>query len=126
MNAMIDQDMLDDLSRLYRLCPLAPEGFPSLHRSLKGSIQQRGTELNRVSMEMRELGDLSTRGKVYTRSQNANAHGIAQAFQWVEDVLKLKAKFDRMWEASFKKDHKIGSVLDEVIVIDTIYRGGWD
>jgi cullin 3 len=123
---MIDQDMLDDLSRIYRLCPLVPEGFPSLHRSLKGSIQQRGTELNRVSMEMRELGDLSARGKAHTRPQKTNAHSVAQAFQWVEDVLKLKAKFGRMWEVSFKKDRKTGSVLDEVIAINTTYRGGWD
>jgi cullin 3 len=119
VDTMIDQDEHDDLARFYRLSSLIPDGLPSLGRSLKALIQQRGTELNRVSIEMRELGESSIRDKAQMRTPKAQAHGPAQVLQWVEDMLRLKEKIGRVWEVSFKKDRKIGSVIDEVNPIHT-------
>ncbi|KAI0250273.1 Cullin-domain-containing protein [Lactifluus subvellereus] len=123
LNVMIDHDKLDDLSRLYQLFSLVPEGVPSLRRSLKVSVQRRGTELNSVSMEGRELADgdaeddpdLAAKGKAKTKARptNAGAHGLALALRWVEDVLRLKDKFDRVWEVSFKNNREIESGLNE-------------
>ncbi|KAI0001508.1 Cullin-domain-containing protein, partial [Russula compacta] len=123
LDAMIDHDKLDDLSRLFSLFSLVPDGVPSLRSSLKASIQRRGTELNNVSMEGRELGDggaedepdtsAKGKGKPKARPPNASAHGLALALRWVENVLQLKDKFDGIWETAFKNNREIESGLNE-------------
>ncbi|KAI0303827.1 Cullin-domain-containing protein [Multifurca ochricompacta] len=123
LDIMIDNDKLDDLSRLYQLYSLVPEGMPCLRRSLKDSIQKRGEELNSVSMEERELGDggaedeldPSAKGKAKAKARppNSGAQGLALALRWVEDVLHLKDKFDRVWGVSFKNNRDIESGLNE-------------
>ena len=124
---MIDHDKIDDLSRLYSLYSQVPDGIPCLRRSLKTSIERRGTELNNVSLEGRELGeggaedelDPSSKGKgtAKTRPPNAGAHGLSLALRWVENVLRMKDKFDGIWETAFKSNREIESGLNEVIKI---------
>ena len=121
---MIDHDKLEDLSRLYHLYSLIVEGVPCLRRSLKVTVQRRGTELNGISMEGRESGDgdagdtfdSSARGKGKAKARPPpNAHGFALALRWVEGVLQLKDKFDGLWETAFKSNREIESGLNEVI-----------
>jgi len=123
LDAMIDHDKIDDLSRLYSLYSQVLDGVPSLRRSLKISIERRGTELNNISLEGRELGeggaedDPSSRGKgkAKTRPPNAGAHGLALALRWVGNVLQMKDNFDGIWETAFKSNREIESGLNEVI-----------
>jgi cullin 3 len=128
---MIDHDKLEDISRLYHLYSLIFEGVPCLRRSLKISVQRRGTELNSVSMEGREQGDgdagddfdSSARGKGKAKARPPpNAHGFALALRWVEGVLQLKDKFDGLWETAFKSNREIGSGLNEVILIASFFE----
>jgi cullin 3 len=126
LDSMIDHDKLEDISRLYHLYSLVLEGVPALRRSLKISVQRRGTELNSVSMEGRELCDgdagdeldpsVKGKGKAKARPPT-NAHGFALALRWVEGVLQLKDKFDGLWETAFRSNREIGSGLNEVITI---------
>ncbi|KAI9512036.1 Cullin family-domain-containing protein [Russula earlei] len=90
---------------------------------LKTSIQRRGTELNSVSREGGELGDggaeddpdasVTGKGKSKVRPPNPSAHGLALALRWVEAVLRLKDKFDAIWETAFKNNREIESGLNE-------------
>src|ERR1700677_1341997 len=57
LNTMIDHERLDDLSRLNHLYSIVGEGIPCLRRSLKDSVQKRGTELSGITAEERQLGD---------------------------------------------------------------------
>lgn len=128
LNAVVHHDKLDDLSLQFSLAPVE---VLFLRRFLKTSIQKRGTELNRTSMERRELVDSDSRvgngvdtptrgnASAETRTRNANPRGLTLpvALHWVEGVLQLKDKFDRIWEVSFKKDPKIEIALYEVITI---------
>jgi cullin 3 len=125
LDTMIDHERLDDLSRLYHLYSMVPEGIPCLRRSLKDSVQKRGTELNGITAEERQLGDggadeeldpsAKGKGKAKARPPNTGAQGLALALRWVEDVLQLKDKFDRIWEMAFKNNREIESGLNEVI-----------
>lgn len=125
LDAMVDHDKLEDLSRLYQLYSLVLEGVPALRRSLKASIQRRGIDLNTSSMEGRELGDgdaeddhdqpVKGKGKAKARPPTS-AHGLALALRWVEGVLQLKDKFDGIWETAFKSNREIESGLNEVIM----------
>jgi hypothetical protein len=58
LDAMIDHDKLEDLSHLYRLYSLVPEGVPALCHSLKTSVQR-----HTGSMEGRELEHMQEREK---------------------------------------------------------------
>jgi len=130
LNAMVHHDKLDDLSLQFSLAPVE---VLFLCRFLKTSIQKRGTELNRASTvtESQELvdsdspvgneADTPTRGNASakTRTRNASPRGptLAVALRWVEGVLQLQDKFDRIWEVSFKEDPEIEVALHEVIAI---------
>ena len=124
LDTMIDLDRLDELSLQFSMAPV--EAL-FLSRFLKTSIQKRGTELNRRSMERREpIGsgypvgdgvDPPTQGSAKTRPRNASPYGLAQALRWVEDVMQLKDQFDRIWKVSFRNHPKIEVGLKEVIII---------
>ena len=121
---MIDHERLDDLSRLYQLYSMVAAGIPCLRRSLKDSVQKRGAELSGDSAEERQFGDggaddepdpsAKAKGKAKARPLHAGAQGLALALRWVEDVLQLKDKFDRIWDMSFKNNRDIESGLNEV------------
>lgn len=125
LDAMIDHDKLEDLSRLYNLYSLVSEGVSALRRSLRTSIQRRGMDLNASSMEGRELGDgdveddldpsFKGKGKAKARPPTS-AHGLTLALRWVEGVLQLKDNFDGIWETAFKSNREIESGLNEVIM----------
>ncbi|KAI0264505.1 Cullin-domain-containing protein [Gloeopeniophorella convolvens] len=122
LDAMVDLDKLDDLSRLYQLYSAVTEGIPTLRRALKESVQKRGIELNNSSRDDRE-GDgavaddepgPSSKGKGKPKQKpTAGAQGLSLALRWVEDVLQLKDKFDRVWEKSFKNNRDLESGLNE-------------
>ncbi|KAI0293738.1 Cullin [Russula brevipes] len=120
LKAMIDDDKLDNLSSLFRVYSLVPEALLSLGRSLKSSIQQRGTDLNIANMEGRDVRDSecsegdgvspSAQGKAKMRLPNAS---IPRALRWVDDVLRLKDKFDCIWKVSLNSDCMIERGLNE-------------
>lgn len=114
---MIDTDKIDDLSRLYRLFILVPDGLPSLKRSLKASIAQRGKEINQSSLGTDD-GEANVEDKSSNstgkRPANSNAQTLQLALKWVQDVLALKDKFDHVWKQAFESDRDLESTLNEV------------
>ena len=122
LDAMIDQDKPEDLSRLYDLYSLVLEGIPCLRRSLKISVQRRGTEINGVSIEGQEgVGDefdTSANGNGKAKAPpSPNTNDFSLVLQWVEGVLQLNDKFYGLLETAFKSNREIGSGLNEVIHI---------
>lgn len=114
---MIDSDKIFDLSRLFQLFIMVPQGLPCLKKSLKGSIAGRGKEINRISLGI-DGGDIiidapEEKGKGKTRPP-AVSQTLSLALKWVQDVLDLKDKFDSVWERAFKKNREIESALNEV------------
>lgn len=124
LDVMIDSDKTDDLSRLYRLFVTVPDGLPCLRRSIKDSVIRRGKEFNNETpLEEMDDGDdgekqaaPSEKGKGKARA-TTGAQSLALALKWVEDVLQLKDKFDRVWKNCFKSDREIESGLNEVCSI---------
>lgn len=124
LDAMIDHDKLEDLSRLYHLYSLVLEGVPCLRRSIKISVQRRGAKINGVSLEGQDEGDAgdefdtSAKGNDKAKARPLpNERDLSLALQWVEGVLQLKDKFYGLLETAFKSNREIGSGLDEVIHI---------
>lgn len=115
---MLDLDKFDDLSRLYRLFIMVPEGLPTLRRSVKHSIAGRGKDINASSIgadaqEEEDAEDAKGKGKGKARP-NSSAQTLQLALKWVEDVLQLKDKFDALWTRSFQSNRDLESGVNEV------------
>ena len=120
---MFEHDAMDDLSRLYRLVRQVPTGIPSLKRVLKDSITHRGRTINDGNSNVipeaddAEMADEdgATKGKGKGKEKAAPASQAFVAAQaWVEEVLVLKDKFDRILKTAFGSDHMVQASMIEV------------
>jgi cullin 3 len=130
LDVMIDLDKADDLARLYRLAIMVPSGLPCLKKSLKQSIARRGKLINQVSVGIEPDVDVegdaddhrnNMKGKGKGQQPNANTQTLQLALKWVQDVLDLKDKFDRVWRQSFQSDRDLESGLNEVCSHNAIF-----
>lgn len=121
LDAMVDADKLDSLSRLYRMFIKVSAGLPSIRRSVKDSIIRRGKELNllnaggsdELSMDVEVDGD-TTKGKGKLKARPTGQQTLNLALKWVQDVLDLKDKFDHVWKHAFNSDRDLESGINEV------------
>lgn len=131
LDAMIDSDRLDDLARMYRLFTKVSAGLPCLRKALREKIIRRGKEINDADGTAGGNGGDSgdedaaepsakTKGKAKARPPaNAAAQNLALALRWVQDVLDLKDKFDKIWSKAFNSDRDLESSLNEVNTFST-------
>lgn len=119
LDVMIDTDKKEDLSRLYRLFVMVPNGLATIRRALRDSIVRRGKELAVVNTTTGDDGagdddseDVKGKGKV--KATNAGAQTLQLALKWVQDVLDLKDKFDTLWTQAFRSDRDIETGINEV------------
>lgn len=138
---MIDLDKVEDLNRLYRLFTKVATGLPALRRSFKDSILRRGKDINQSSIATDAAEDVDVdvdeadamagskgKGKGKARAQGP-PQTLALALKWVQDVLDLKDRFDRLWKTAFDNNREVEGALNEVFTHDqlllcanTIYR----
>lgn len=118
LDAMIDADKRDDLSRLYKLFLMVPAGLPTLRRALRDSVIRRGKELAVVNTATGgdaepddEPEDVKGKGKA---KASAGSQTLQLALKWVQDVLNLKDKIDALWREAFRGDRDIENGVNEV------------
>lgn len=127
LDSMIDLDKVEDLNRLYRLFTMVPIGLPTVRRSLKDSVLRRGKDINQSSITTGVAEDVDVdideadttvtaskgKGKWRARGQGPPPT-LVLALRWVQDVLDLKDRFDRLWKQAFGSNREIESALNEV------------
>ena len=118
---MIDLDKFEDLARMYVLFGMVPTGLPALKGALKESIIRRGQEINANNATTRggdaadeDEPDEAPKGKGKARAPGAAAQTLTLALNWVQDVLDMKDKFDKIWTDSFKSDRELESGINGV------------
>lgn len=104
LKAMVDNDRLDDLGILYDLVSRVESKQPVLRQALQARIIDLGVEVEKTLREM----DFSAAGEA---PLSASAQQTAAAIKWVNDILDLKEKFDRLWKECFKHDMAIQSAI---------------
>lgn len=122
---MIDLDKVEDLSRLFRLFTMVPTGLPTLRRSLKDSVLRRGKDINQSSITTDVAEDVDVdvdeadatasgpKGKGKGKAR-APPQTLTLALKWVQEVLDLKDRFDRLWKQAFENNRELESALNEV------------
>jgi cullin 3 len=122
--SMIDDDRMSDLARLYTLFgrPGVTEGLEALKRDLKLEIRRRGNAINLATMESDSRPEGNSEQKAVTepdasgpkKSGLTGAAAIAAALRWVQEVVDLKDRFDRILKEAFAEDKGIQVAMNEV------------
>ena len=133
--SLIDSDRVQDLRRMYILFLRVPVhvGKDALRLALRLDIEERGKTINEGAALEPEAGpsgapaqdgepnmdldgDISTKGKGKARPVPAGSVAIAlsSALRWVQDVLELKDKFDRILDQAFGGDKAVQTSINEV------------
>ncbi|KAF5654255.1 cullin 3, partial [Fusarium heterosporum] len=112
---MIDNDKIDDLSILYKLISRVDSKKTTLRDILQRRVVELGLEIEKVLKNTdfsagQGEGDEGGEGEK-TKTLNPAAQQTAAAIKWVDDVLRLKDKFDNLWTRCFQDDLIIQSAL---------------
>lgn len=108
---MIDNDRLTELNLVYDLNTRVDEKKSEITRAIQKRIVDMGSGINNDAVAASQAppvapappADSSEKQKGAAQERNLNSQTIA-AIKWVEDVLSLKDKFDRIWNQSFNSD----------------------
>ncbi|KAG8996949.1 Cullin-3 [Tulasnella sp. JGI-2019a] len=127
LDAMIDADKVTDLQRMYRLFITVLNGLPVLKKALKEIILRRGKEVNAVEApgegeaendgEAEEpIEDAKGKGKKKagpSTKTTAASRSVEVALLWVQNVLDLKDRFEKLLKACFADDIAVQTTINE-------------
>lgn len=131
MDGMIDTDKVQSLMQMYRLFKRIPAGVPTIRKAFKDSLIRRGKEINMNAefdvAEEPEEGGASSKGKGKAKPKATGSQTLQQALRWVQDVLDLKDKFNRIWSEAFNLDRELETAIAEVRShIPSASANSWD
>ncbi|KAI5287285.1 Cullin-3 [Ascosphaera aggregata] len=119
---MLDNDRIDDLNILFRLISRVDSQKIHLRNAFRSRIVDLGDQLNSAAAEASKpagatrlrpsSGDDRGKKTANEKAPNLNQQTVA-AIKWVDDVLSLKAKYDKIWERAFEGDHALQATLTD-------------
>lgn len=112
---MIDNDKVEDLSILYKLITRVDDKKSALREILQRRVVELGIEIENALKDAdfssaQGVGDEAGEGE-RTKTLNPAAQQTAAAIKWVDDVLRLKDKFDSLLSQCFQDDLVIQTAL---------------
>ncbi|KAK2591251.1 hypothetical protein QQS21_011059 [Conoideocrella luteorostrata] len=112
---MIDNDKIADLSILYKLISRVEKDKTSIRNILQKRVVELGLEIENVLRNTdfstaQPDGDEPAEGEK-AKALNPAAQLTAAAIKWVDDVLRLKDKFDNLLTQCFEDDLTIQTCL---------------
>ncbi|KAJ4375196.1 hypothetical protein N0V83_002281 [Neocucurbitaria cava] len=106
---MINNDRLEELNLIYDLNKRVDDKKVETTRSIQKRIVDMGSDINNDAIAASQApatvppADSADKVKGAVQEKNLNQQTVA-AIKWVEDVLSLKDKFDKIWRESFESD----------------------
>jgi cullin 3 len=113
IKAMIENDRYEDLTLLYQHVSRIDPSKEPLKLALQARVVDLGSEINKTiqntdfsaSTAPQEDGEAAESGeKSKAPKLNATARATMAAIKWVDEVLRLKDKFDTMWKRCLNED----------------------
>lgn len=112
LRAMIDNDRIEDLALLYRLVDRVPNGIDKLKKILQARVVELGLEIEKALKDTNfSAQQPGAEGEEPAKPLTGSARVTAAAVKWVDDVLKLKDKFDMFLHSCFGSDKILESAL---------------
>lgn len=106
---MIENDRLEELNLVYDLNRRVDDKKSEMTLAIQKRIVDMGSEINNDAIAASQApappppGDAADKSKGAAPEKSLNQQTVA-AIKWVEDVLSLKDKFDKIWRESFDSD----------------------
>lgn len=106
---MIDNDRVEELNLIYDLNERVDDRKTETTRAVQKRIVDMGTDINNDAIAASQAPatapavDPAEKGKGAVQEKSLNQQTVA-AIKWVEDVLVLKDKFDKLWRDAFTSD----------------------
>jgi cullin 3 len=106
---MVDNDRLEELNLVYDLNERVDDRKTEVTRAIQKRIADMGADINNDAIAASQApppvlaADPAEKGKGAAPEKSLNQQTVA-ALKWVEDVLALKDRFDRMWKDAFVSD----------------------
>lgn len=126
LRAMIDSDRLENLAILYRLTARIDDEKTALRDILQRRIVELGLEIETsvrspdpwaTATTTAADGDEGAAEGAGPKASTPAAQQTAAAVKWVDDVLELKLKFDKMLTQCFQDDRVMQESLDKSFTI---------
>lgn len=111
LRAMIDNDRLEDLARLYEVVYMVPTGIDKVKKILQHRVVVLGLDIEQALKEANFSAQQPAADGEEAKPLSGSARSTAAAVKWVDDVLKLKDKFDTILHACFRDDKILESAL---------------
>ena len=119
---MLDNDKIQDLANVYELISRVDPRKGALRDVVKKRVIELGTEVNKNANVIGESAPAPKSGPKSAQKPTGEGKGIQQekalsqqtqaAIVWVEQILELKAKFDKHWIEAFQKDIVLEKALE--------------
>lgn len=115
---MVDNDKFNELHLVFDLEARVDQSKPELTRALQQIVADMGAKINDAAIAASQStappaadegdgdGEKSKGSSVKQINQQTQA-----ALSWVQDILELKDRFDKIWDISFSKDQAIHTAL---------------
>jgi cullin 3 len=106
---MIDNHRLEELNLIYDLNKRVDDKKTELTRAIQQRVVEMGSDINKDAIAASQApvpapaADPADKGKGAAQEKSLNQQTVA-AIKWVEDVLALKDRFDKIWRDSFESD----------------------
>lgn len=112
LRAMIDNDRIEDLSLLYRIVGRVSDGIDKVKKIMQARIVELGLEIEKALKDANfSAQQPGAEGEEAAKPLTGSARVTAAAVKWVDDVLKLKDKFDTFLHGCFQSDKILESAL---------------
>ncbi|TDZ49828.1 Cullin-3 [Colletotrichum trifolii] len=117
LRSMVNYDREEELSILYRLVSKVDPKKTSLKSILSSRVVELGLEIEQMLKDTNFAttaapeGDEAEGAESKAKTLSSSAQQTAAAIKWVDDVLKLKDKFDNLWSKCFASDLIIQTAL---------------
>lgn len=108
---MLDNDRFNDLKLVYRLITRVDPEKTDLKTMLCARLVELGKEINRSVVSPVAAAETSEVAKSTSSDDKAASSATATAIRWVDSVIALKDKYERIWSSSLESDKGIQAAM---------------
>ena len=113
--SMLDNDRIEDLKNVFELVARVDPRKTALKEAVQKRVVELGSEINKTALSTLSAPTAKAASKAPADKAPAEK-GINQqtqaAITWVEQILDLKSKYDRLWDSAFLKDTVMEKALE--------------
>lgn len=125
IKVMLDHDRDEELKLLYQLITRVDQEKTILKEKTSERLIELGKEISRsisssnpsdiCTADVEGAGEESSKSAAISKEEREATNSTTLAIKWVNEVLALKEKYDRIWRMSFDEDKGVNTALSRAV-----------